>query len=218
MIAVGDYIWIEYIENNEPKKARSKAVSVENGELHISYPVDLDSGRTVFLHKGLEITAEFMGNGQVPYQFKSIIKGKKKDPIPMIGLDIPPQEEMKRIQRRRYVRADAVLDVSVKMEAKKTAFQTVSSNISAGGIAVVMPEHISAEPGEKLYVAFSLPGKENTADITAEAVIQRIFYDEKADKQKMTLEFTEIGPAAQQLLLQYCMRAQLQQRRNSLSE
>ncbi len=90
MIAVGDYIWIEYIENNEPKKARSKAVSVENGELHISYPVDLDSGRTVFLHKGLEITAEFMGNGHVPYQFKSIIKGKKKDPIPMIGLDIPP--------------------------------------------------------------------------------------------------------------------------------
>lgn len=82
---------------------------------------------------------------------------------------------MKRIQRRRYVRADAVLDVSVKMEAEKTAFQTVSSNISAGGIAVVMPEHISAEPGEKLYVSFSLPGKENTADITAEAVTQRIF-------------------------------------------
>lgn len=125
---------------------------------------------------------------------------------------------MKRIQRRRYVRADAVLDVSVKMEAKKTAFQTVSSNISAGGIAVVMPEHISAEPGEKLYVSFSLPGKGNTADITAEAVIQRIFYDEKADKQKMTLEFAEIAPASQQLLLQYCMRAQLQQRRNSLSE
>ncbi len=68
--------------------------------------------------------------------------------------------------------------------SEKTAFQTVSSNISAGGIAVVMPEHISAEPGEKLYVSFSLPGKENTADITAEAVTQRIFYDEKADKQK----------------------------------
>lgn len=67
---------------------------------------------------------------------------------------------MKRIQRRRYVRADAVLDVSVKMEAKKTAFQTVSSNISAGGIAVVMPEHISAEPGEKLYVSFLFPARE----------------------------------------------------------
>lgn len=218
MIAVGDYIWIEYIENNEPKKARSKAVSVENSELHISYPVDLDSGRTVFLHKGLEITAEFMGNGQVPYQFKSIIKGKKKDPIPMIGLDIPPKKEMKRIQRRRYVRADAVLNVSVKIEAKKTAFQTVSSNISAGGIAVVLPEHISVEPGEKLYVSFSLPGKENTDDISAEAVAQRFFYDEKADKQKMTLEFTEIDAGSQQQLLQYCMRAQLQQRRNSQPE
>ena len=51
MIAVGDYIWIEYIENNEPKKRGAKAVSVENGELHISYPVDLDSGRTVFCIK-----------------------------------------------------------------------------------------------------------------------------------------------------------------------
>ncbi|MDU0811691.1 flagellar brake domain-containing protein [Bacillus siamensis] len=218
MIAVGDYIWIEYIENNEFKKARSKAVSIESGELYISYPVDLDTGRTVFLHKGLEITAEFMGNGQVPYQFKTIIKGKKKDPIPMIGLDIPPKEEMKRIQRRRYVRADAVLDVAVKMEAEKTAFQTVSSNMSAGGIAVVLPEHISAEPGEKLHVSFSLAEKENTADITAEAVTQRVFYDEKAAKRKMTLEFTDIDPASQQHILRYCMRAQLQQRRNRQPE
>ncbi|XBP66123.1 PilZ domain-containing protein [Bacillus velezensis] len=126
---------------------------------------------------------------------------------------------MKRIQRRRYVRADAVLDVSVKMEAKKTAFQTVSSNISAGGIAVVMPEHISAEPGEKLYVSFSLPGKENEADITAEALTQRIFYDEKADKQKMTLEFTEIGPAAAAAFYSniVCARS-CSERRNSLSE
>lgn len=170
------------------------------------------------MHKGLEITAEFMGNGQVPYQFKSIIKGKKKDPVPMIGLDIPPKEEMKRIQRRRYVRADAVLDVAVKMEAEKNAFQMVSSNMSAGGIAVVLPEHISAEPGEKLYVSFSLSEKENTADITAEAVTQRVFYDEKAAKRKMTLEFTDIDPASHQHILRHCMRAQLQQRRNSLPE
>ena len=58
---------------------------------------------------------------------------------------------------------------------RKTAFQTVSSNISAGGIAVVMPEHISAEPGEKLYVSFFFPARKKEADITAEALTQRIF-------------------------------------------
>ncbi|MCP6681241.1 flagellar brake protein [Bacillus nakamurai] len=216
MIDVGDYIWIEYIENNEWKKVKSKAVSAENGELLISYPVDLDSGRTVFLHRGLEITVEFTGSGQVPYQFKSTVKGKRKDPIPMIGLDIPPKEEMKRIQRRQYVRADAVLDVSVQSE--KAAFQTISSNVSAGGMALVIPEHVSAKLGEKLNVSFCLPHPENPADITAEAVIQRAYYDSKADKQKITLEYTEIDPGSQQLLIQYCMRMQLQNRRNRLSE
>ncbi|MBY8913661.1 flagellar brake domain-containing protein [Bacillus sp. YC2] len=218
MIAVGDYIWIEYIENNEWKKVKSKAVSVENGELLISYPVDLDSGRTVFLHRGLEITVEFTGIGQVPYQFKSTVKGKRKDPIPMIGLDFPSKEDMKRIQRRQFVRADAVLDVSVRSESGKAAFQTVSSNISAGGMALVLPEHVSAEPGEKLNVSFCLPLPEKPADITAEAVIQRVFYDSKADKQKITLEYTEINPGSQQLLIQYCMRMQLQNRRSRLSE
>ncbi|MBT2575485.1 flagellar brake domain-containing protein [Bacillus sp. ISL-51] len=218
MIAVGDYIWIEYIENNEWKKVKSKAVSVDNGELLISYPVDPESGRTVFLHSGLEITVEFTGSGGVPYQFKSTVKGKRKDPIPMIGLDIPPKEDMKRIQRRHYVRADAVLDVSVRSESGKAAFQTVSSNISAGGMALVLPDHVSAEPGEKLNVSFSLPHPEKAADITAEAVIQRVFYDSKTDKQKITLEYTEINPGSQQLLIQYCMRMQLQNRRNRLSE
>lgn len=55
----------------------------------------------------------------------------------MICLEVPPREKMKRIQRRQYVRTDAVLDVQIQ-PGNEEEIRTLSYNISAGGIAVVL--------------------------------------------------------------------------------
>lgn len=47
MIEIGETVHLEYIEENDLKIAKSKAVSIENGELLIAYPVDVNTGRTV---------------------------------------------------------------------------------------------------------------------------------------------------------------------------
>ncbi|MEC1540009.1 flagellar brake domain-containing protein [Bacillus subtilis] len=208
MIEIGENVHLEYIEENELKKAKSKAVSIENNELLIAYPVDVVTGRTVILHNDMEVTVEFVGKDEVPYRFISRIKGKVKDKLQMICLEVPPREKMKRIQRRQYVRTDAVLDVQIQ-PGNEEEIRTLSYNISAGGIAVA---------GESLRLIIGLPEEEHTRQIETEAVVRRIFNDPKSEKRKMTLEYSEIAASDQQALLQYCIRRQLNKRRKARME
>ncbi len=217
MIEIGENVLLEYIEENELKKAKSKAVSIENNELLIAYPVDVVTGRTVILHNDMEVTVEFLGKDEVPYRFTSRIKGKVKDKLQMICLEVPPREKMKRIQRRQYVRTDAVLDVQIQ-PANEEEFRTLSYNISAGGIAVVLADSLSFQSGESLRLIIRLPEEEHTRQIETEAVVGRIFNDPKSGKRKMTLEYSEIAAGDQQALLQYCIRRQLNKRRKARME
>ncbi|CAM3923387.1 hypothetical protein BS11774_17565 [Bacillus subtilis] len=217
MIEIGENVLLEYIEENELKKAKSKAVSIENNELLIAYPVDIVTGRTVILHNDMEVTVEFVGKDEVPYRFTSRIKGKVKDKLQMICLEVPPREKMKRIQRRQYVRTDAVLDVQIQ-PGNEEEVRTLSYNISAGGIAVVLADGLSFQSGESLRLIIRLPEEEHTRQIETEAVVRRIFNDPKSEKRKMTLEYSEIAAGDQQALLQYCIRRQLNKRRKARME
>ncbi|MBU8678028.1 cyclic di-GMP receptor DgrA [Bacillus subtilis] len=217
MIEIGETVLLEYIEENELKKAKSKAVSIENNELLIAYPVDVVTGRTVILHNDMEVTVEFVGKDEVPYRFISRIKGKVKDKLQMICLEVPPREKMKRIQRRQYVRTDAVLDVQIQ-PGNEEEIRTLSYNISAGGIAVVLADGLSFQSGESLRLIIRLPEEEHTRQIETEAVVRRIFTDPKSEKRKMTLEYSEIAAGDQQALLQYCIRRQLNKRRKARME
>ncbi|WP_339203499.1 cyclic di-GMP receptor DgrA [Bacillus sp. FSL K6-1366] len=217
MIEIGENVLLEYIEENELKKAKSKAVSIENNELLIAYPVDVVTGRTVILHNDMEVTVEFVGKDEVPYRFISRIKGKVKDKLQMICLEMPPREKMKRIQRRQYVRTDAVLDVQIQ-PGNEEEIRTLSYNISAGGIAVVLADGLSFQSGESLRLIIRLPEEEHTRQIETEAVVRRIFNDPKSEKRKMTLEYSEIAAGDQQALLQYCIRRQLNKRRKARLE
>lgn len=192
MIEIGETVLLEYIEENELKKAKSKAVSIENNELLIAYPVDVVTGRTVILHNDMEVTVEFVGKDEVPYRFISRIKGKVKDKLQMICLEVPPREKMKRIQRRQYVRTDAVLNVQIQ-PGNEEEIRTLSYNISAGGIAVVLADGLSFQSGESLRLIIRLPEEEHTRQIETEAVVRRIFNDPKSEKRKMTLEYSEIA-------------------------
>ncbi|MCY7782685.1 MULTISPECIES: flagellar brake domain-containing protein [unclassified Bacillus (in: firmicutes)] len=217
MIEIGENVHLEYIEDHEIKKTKSKAVSIENNELLIAYPVDVLTGRTVILHNDMEVTVEFVGKDEVPYRFTSRVKGKVKDKLQMVCLEVPPREKMKRIQRRQYVRIDAVLDVKIQPENEQE-FRTLSYNISAGGIAVILADQRSFQPGESLRLIISLSEEENTRQVEAQAVIRRVFDDPKSGKRKMTLEYTGIAAGDQQFLLQYCIRRQLNKRRKARME
>lgn len=199
MLQIGDAITIEYVnENKEVKTAKSKVLENNNDDICINYPSDQETGRTIYLNQETEITVFFFDENQIPYKCTSNVIGKRKEDIPMIVVSIPPKEEMIRLQRREYLRVDTMVKAPIMQNGE--AFDTFIVNMSAGGVAIVVPEGVSLKEYGEVVTDFELPLKE-PAKIKAVAEMNRVYQDEQTGKTRGIMEFTEITNDHQQQLL-----------------
>lgn len=208
MLQIGDAITIEYVnENKEVKTAKSKVLENNNDDICINYPADKETGRTIYLNQQTEITVFFFDENQIPYKCTSEVIGKRKEDIPMIVISIPPKEEMIRLQRREYLRVDAMVKATI-MQTDEEAFETFIVNMSAGGVAISVPEGVSLKEYGEVVTEFELPLKE-PVKIKAVAEMNRVYEDEQSGKKRAIMEFSEITNDHQQHIMKYCFQQQL---------
>ncbi|MCZ2738328.1 MULTISPECIES: flagellar brake protein [Bacillus] len=208
MLQIGDAITIEYVnENKEVKTAKSKVLENNNDDICINYPADKETGRTIYLNQQTEITVFFFDENQIPYKCKSEVIGKRKEDIPMIVISIPPKEEMVRLQRREYLRVDTMIKATI-MQTDDEPFDTFIVNISAGGVAIAVPEGLSLKDYGEVGTEFELPLKE-PVKIKAVAEMNRVYQDEQSGKTRAIMEFSEITNDQQQHIMKYCFQQQL---------
>ncbi|MGM5474495.1 flagellar brake protein [Bacillus pumilus] len=208
MLQIGDAITIEYVnENKEVKTAKSKVLENNNDDICINYPADKETGRTIYLNQQTEITVFFFDESQIPYKCTSEVIGKKKEDIPMIVISIPPKEEMIRLQRREYLRVDTMVKTAI-MQTGEESFDTFIVNMSAGGLAIAVPEGVSLKEDGEVITEFELPLKE-PVKIKAVAEMSRIYQDEQTGKTRAIMEFSEISNDQQQHIMKYCFQQQL---------
>ncbi|AOZ90218.1 pilus assembly protein PilZ [Bacillus xiamenensis] len=208
MLQIGDGITIEYVnENKEVKTAKSKVLENNNDHIFINYPADKETGRTIYLNQQTEITVFFFDENQIPYKCTSEVIGKRKEDIPMIVISIPPKEEMVRLQRREYLRVDTMLKATITQNDVET-FDTFIVNISAGGVAIAVPEGVALQENGEVVTEFELPLKE-PVKIKAVAEMKRVYEDEQTGKTRAIIEFTELTNDHQQYIMKYCFQQQL---------
>ncbi|MBW4849888.1 flagellar brake domain-containing protein [Bacillus safensis] len=208
MLQIGDAITIEYVnENKEVKTAKSKILENNNDDICINYPADKETGRTIYLNQQTEITVFFFDENQIPYKCKSEVIGKRKEDIPMIVISIPPKEKMIRLQRREYLRVDTMIKATI-MQTDEEPFDTFIVNISAGGVAISVPEGVSLKDYGEVATEFELPLKE-PVKIKAVAEMNRLYQDEQSGKTRAIMEFSEITNDHQQHIMKYCFQQQL---------
>ncbi|WP_226567908.1 flagellar brake protein [Bacillus stratosphericus] len=208
MLQIGDTITIEYVnENKEVKAAKSKVLENNNDNICINYPGDKETGRTIYLNQQTEITVFFFDENQIPYKCTSEVIGKRKKDIPMIVISIPPKEEMIRLQRREYLRVDTMVKATIT-QTDEEPFDTLIVNMSAGGVAIAVPEHVLLKDYGEVITEFELPLKE-PVKIKAVAEMNRVYQDEQTGKKRAIMEFTEITNDHQQHIMKYCFQQQL---------
>ena len=208
MLQIGDAITIEYVdENKEVKTGKSKVLENNNDDICINDPADKETGRTIYLNQKTEITVFFFDENQIPYKCTSEVIGKRKEDIPMIVISIPPKEEMIRLQRREYLRVDTMVKATI-MQTDEEAFDTFIVNMSAGGVAIAVPEGVSLKEYGEVAAEFELPLKE-PVKIKAVAEMNRIYQDEQSGKTRAIMEFSEITNDHQQHIMKYCFQQQL---------
>ncbi|MBA2870148.1 c-di-GMP-binding flagellar brake protein YcgR [Anoxybacillus calidus] len=221
MLKIGSTLILEPINGQTEHKYKCKVAEIFPNSIHINYPVNMETGRTVFLLNGMQFKASFVSNDHSLYLFDTEVTGKIKQPIPLVVLSYPGEQQLIRIQRRQYVRVEANVDVAIHpLNGKFSPFTTVTSDISAGGAAIVLPHKIKGfEPGMTVDVWLVLhmrSGDIHYLNIPSKVV--RIFKVEHSSVEKASLQFLNMTQQERLLLIRYSFEKQLEQRQKGIGE
>ncbi|MBI4598255.1 MAG: PilZ domain-containing protein [Candidatus Omnitrophica bacterium] len=108
-------------------------------------------------------------------------------------------------ERRKFVRLDTRLEISVTEVPGAPARKAVSKNLSGGGLCLVTEKE--APPGTQLQVAMKLPEQEQPVTFTAQVVwcepYEIIGKGHRHRGVEMGARFVDISPKDYQAILQH---------------
>ncbi|WP_026689461.1 flagellar brake protein [Alteribacter aurantiacus] len=203
MVLVGETLFIE----QESKRFRSKVTDVTEESISIQ---EISSSH---IQKGKKVKCWYLGKDQAIYLFETIIQGKEATKVPSHILKRPLSSNVLRVQRRHYVRVDAMMDIVVYPTGEQEeSFTTLSLDISGGGMKLVLPDnHTLKEDNEvRILVPLYFDQEEvEYCDLSAR-VVRVFFHDGIA---KASLSFDNIAEKDRQKVIRYCYERQLMKRR-----
>lgn len=196
-------------KSGELQKYYCKVIDKNKNYLMIDYPIHIRTNKTSFFSKGTHLIVTYLEDGNVVYQFPSIIAAKVKLNVPALGIKIPNDDYIERIQRREYVRIDTTIDVAVhSTDHLFSPFVTVTTDISGGGMAIITAKNIPLEMGTKVDVWFPLIRRKNDYHyiyVQSEIVSIR---EGNSKNNVVSLKFTSIDNQDRQEIIWYCFEKQ----------
>ncbi|MCP8616718.1 flagellar brake protein [Salirhabdus salicampi] len=194
----------------------TEIVDIHDQTLHIEYPVNPETGKPEFLFTGTECIAKFLGKDEAVYTFRTEVTGRGNEQAPVLHMSYPGDDQLMKIQRRKFLRVPAELDVSVRDSHQTfSPFTTKTVDLSGGGLAIETGHTPFIQKGSIIHVWLVLPFKSNEYHyINARAKVVRIFYDtdENETVEYASLQFTDIIEQDQQEIIRYCFEKQLEKR------
>ncbi|WP_181348203.1 flagellar brake protein [Thalassobacillus sp. CUG 92003] len=220
MIEVGQSVTLELWkrEQKEPDRYRCKIVDFEDEHVYIDYPVNLATGRTDFFLEGIQFNASFLGRNQSVYTFPTEVAARKKLKIPVLMLTYPGEDELIRIQRRKYVRIERAADIAIQhAEDLFPPFTSVTLDISGGGVAVLLPLNHTVERDQSIKITLVLgtnAGEEKYIFVSGKIV--RVVANYHSNRDKASVEFIDISDSDRQTIIQYCFEQQMNQKKQGM--
>jgi c-di-GMP-binding flagellar brake protein YcgR len=216
MFKIGNSLILEPQALESKEKYKCKLVEQDKNYIYIDYPINIQTGKSIFLLDGTKLKASFLGNDNCVYVFKTEVLGRVKHGIPMLILQFDGNESLIRIQRRQFVRIEAAVDVAISFENDKfPPFVTVTHDISAGGAAIAISNGVNLSSGSFIEGLFVLPmqsGQWNYERIRCKVI--RTIFDKHGDRNIVSLEFIEITENLRQVITRFCFEKQLQMKKN----
>ena len=156
----------------------------KDGHLAISIPIKESEYLPLRINQRIEV---LYYDGSNIYKFSSIVVNRTKSNIPLIWIDIPEEDKIKKIQRRKFVRIPVLIDVrcAVINRDTKLSRDTLAGlkflngtllDLSGGGVKLKTQLEVKRDD----ILAIILPVEEGIILVKGE--IKRIVIDELGDK------------------------------------
>ncbi|PLS16369.1 pilus assembly protein PilZ [Bacillus sp. M6-12] len=216
MIKIGDSIIIEPKFSLQPEKYKAMVVEIDDNDIFIDYPVNLDTGKTVFLIDGTQLKITYMDPEQAVFIFDTEVLGRKKANIPMIHLHYPDKDSFVKIQRRQYVRIDTRIDMAVHSERGEfLPFTAVTADLSAGGAGLEIPKHVILAASSHIYLWMVLPLKSGEIQyLRLKSKVIRVS-EQMGRFNKASIQFVEVSEGDRQNLIRFVFEKQLEKKKGT---
>jgi c-di-GMP-binding flagellar brake protein YcgR len=209
-LTIGTIVIIDQDFTKQGEKFKSKVIDVGDDYFMIDYPTQIDTGRTAFFMDGTQLHVTFVDDNKISHAFKAEVRGRLQKKVPMLKLSYPGDDHLIKIQRREFVRVDTNVDVSILKDNLYSQF--IGLDLSAGGIALSLPNQTVFEEDEILELLIVLPFLNNEIKyINVKASVIRIW--EKSGKYIASLRFEDIQNENRQRIIRFCFERQLLLRR-----
>ncbi|MBT2754886.1 flagellar brake domain-containing protein [Mesobacillus foraminis] len=216
MLKIGDVLTLEHQFSNSSERYKCKLVEKIGNDLYIDYPINIGTGKTVYLLDRTPLRAVFASGNGGQYYFQTEIKGRKKQGIPMLILSFPGEEGLVKIQRRQYVRVETSLDVSIQPFGDSAPFTAVTDDISAGGAAILASQSAPIKPGMTVSCLFVLPMQNGECEYKRfKGKVIRV-NEAFPGMNRISVQFVGASGLDRQLLLRFCFERQLELRKKGL--
>ncbi|RLQ95079.1 flagellar brake protein [Falsibacillus albus] len=217
MLKIGSILNLEPNKTSPKEKFKCKVHDIQESKILIDYPVNLETDRTIFLLDGMQLTASFVNDDGSAFMFETEVLGRRKNTIPLIVLHFPGNEKLIKIQRRKFVRIETSVDVSVKLNFNGAfvEFTSITNDVSAGGCALILPRNHSVKKGMEGNIWLVLPMQSGDIHyLHLQCKVARI--GEENHKQIASIQFENVPNHEQQILFRFCFDRQLSMKRKGV--
>lgn len=200
MLAIGTNIQLELISQHDDEKnpVTLTAEVMDTDEEREIFFLAKESDNPIFTHDARFTVTVMEADGEV-YQFETnVIKDAS---TPNIVFQFPKQ--MKRIQRRAFVRADINLPATIK---QASGMDATVFNLSGGGMSMTVSMDEIFTVNDILDVVIYLR-EDEAINVTCKVV--RLQSDADDHKQQVYVTFTDVDEADRRNIVYYCFQKQV---------
>lgn len=188
-------------QSGEGAYYRSRFVDVQNNVILFERPVDAD-GKGMIPSDNLQIWMEYHAQDGALCSFQTSFL-RTDDSLAYWIAERPPTENIRREQRREFVRVD--VDLPVRLEYPFGGMARVldvrSKDISGGGLGLWLPEQTHLSPGQLVTTRFTLPKDQFTVD--CQCVVVRVGDPNDEGYRIGSMMYQGIREAIRQRIIQF---------------
>jgi c-di-GMP-binding flagellar brake protein YcgR len=217
MVKIGDTFIVEPKFSMQAEKYKCMVVEMTKRTFFIDYPVNVETGKIAFLTDGTQLKVTYTDAENEVFIFNSEVLGRIKTNIPMIELIYPPEHTFVKIQRRQFVRIETALDAAIHPEnGEFVPFKAISADISAGGMALRVLEHIRIGKASSVRCWIALPLKEGGIQyLQVRGSVIRLS-EAKNGYRILSVQFFDMTEGDTQVILRYVFEKQLEMKRKGI--
>ena len=209
LLTIGTILIIDKDFTKDSEKFKSKVIDIAESHVMIDYPTHIETGKTAFFVDGTQLLVTFTDSNKISHAFRTEVGGRLIKGVPMLKLSYPGDSQLIKIQRREFVRVDTSIDVAVLKDGEK--HQYIAEDISAGGIALYLPNKPAFSENDTLSLIIVLPFLNKEINyVRVEATVVRIW--ERLGRNVASLKFGDISVDDRQRIIRFSFEKQLEMR------